>query len=410
MKTDEAREILCTMTFVDAKDPEGVQPPRIRPHRHSYIPLKPELPLNARNLVKLAQVTPPWASCIAICTKGRQFYVCGLFDQEIHHRNALNREGSSRFLRPGLFQLEVTGVGSLAIYDDRKLIATLNQNAVVRTFHDVLNAGPVAKILRRFSKDLQGEIHDLLAGQMPPQTIDAYWGQDARDLIAETLSRILLNIRRLRHGGAILLTPSERFDDLNVKYQLDYYKAERVIAQHIASSTLSFFTAETIQNEYLDREDIDEMPILLHLDDSVTLADVEDTTLAQLGCVNFISSLAGVDGLILISPGLTVRGFGVEITGKHDPAKVFVAGDTNASRARLKRIDLDQFGTRHRSMMRYCDKYKGSVGFVVSQDGDVRAMTKLPVGLVMWENIQLQEVDLELNDPSDNKSSATTRA
>jgi len=47
---------------------------------------------------------------------------------------------------------------------------------------------------------------------------------------------------------------------------------------------------------------------------------------------------------------------------------------------------------------------------VVSQDGDVRAMTKLPVGLVMWENIQLQEVDLELNDPSDNKSSATTRA
>ena len=152
------------------------------------------------------------------------------------------------------------------------------------------------------------------------------------------------------------------------------------------------------------------MPILLHLDDSVTLADVEDTTLAQLGCVNFISSLAGVDGLILISPGLTVRGFGVEITGKHDPAKVFVAGDTNASRARLKRIDLDQFGTRHRSMMRYCDKYKASVGFVVSQDGDVRAMTKLPVGLVMWENIQLQEVDLELNDPSDNKSSATTRA
>ena len=75
----------------------------------------------------------------------------------------------------------------------------------------------------------------------PPQTIDAYWGQNARDLIAETLSRILLNIRRLRHGGAILITPSERFDELNVKYQLDYYKAERVIAQHIASSNLKLF-------------------------------------------------------------------------------------------------------------------------------------------------------------------------
>jgi hypothetical protein len=197
--------------------------------------------LSPRNLVKLAQATPPWASCIAICAKSRRLYICGLFDQEIHHRNALNREGSSRFLRPGLFQLEVTGVGSLAIYDNRKLIATLNQNAVVRTFHDVLNAGPVAKILSRFSDNIQSEVHDLLADEMPSQAIDAYWGQNARDLIAETLSRILLNIKRLRHGGAILITPSERFDELNVKYQLDYYKAERVIAQHIASSNLKLF-------------------------------------------------------------------------------------------------------------------------------------------------------------------------
>jgi len=41
-------------------------------------------------------------------------------------------------------------------------------------------------------------------------------------------------------------------------------------------------------------------------------------------------------------------------------------------------------------MMRYCAKFPGSVGFVISQDGDVRVMTSVDGRLVIWENIQLQ--------------------
>ncbi len=41
-------------------------------------------------------------------------------------------------------------------------------------------------------------------------------------------------------------------------------------------------------------------------------------------------------------------------------------------------------------MLRYCDANPESVGFVVSQDGDVRAIGKFDDRLLMWENVQAQ--------------------
>jgi hypothetical protein len=40
-------------------------------------------------------------------------------------------------------------------------------------------------------------------------------------------------------------------------------------------------------------------------------------------------------------------------------------------------------------MMRYCAQEPGSLGFVISEDGEVRAFTSVNSRLVMWENIKL---------------------
>jgi hypothetical protein len=41
-------------------------------------------------------------------------------------------------------------------------------------------------------------------------------------------------------------------------------------------------------------------------------------------------------------------------------------------------------------MMRYCYDKPGSLGLVVSQEGDIRAMTRIDDRLVLWENIDVQ--------------------
>jgi len=112
------------------------------------------------------------------------------------------------------------------------------------------------------------------------------------------------------------------------------------------------------------------------------------------GCVNFIASLARVDGCVLMSSGLNVRGFGVEITCRNDPPEVSAAGDERATKAKLRRSDFSHFGTRHRSMMRYCYLNPESIGFVISQDGDVRAITRIRKRLVLWENVRLQDIQI----------------
>jgi hypothetical protein len=40
-------------------------------------------------------------------------------------------------------------------------------------------------------------------------------------------------------------------------------------------------------------------------------------------------------------------------------------------------------------MMRYCFAHPKSVGFVVSQDGEIRAMTRVGNRLIMWENLKV---------------------
>ena len=41
-------------------------------------------------------------------------------------------------------------------------------------------------------------------------------------------------------------------------------------------------------------------------------------------------------------------------------------------------------------MMRYCYEHEGALGFVISQDGDIRATMRIGDRLVLWENINVQ--------------------
>jgi hypothetical protein len=40
-------------------------------------------------------------------------------------------------------------------------------------------------------------------------------------------------------------------------------------------------------------------------------------------------------------------------------------------------------------MMRHCYTYPDSIGFVISQDGDVRAIARVDDDVCLWENFRL---------------------
>ena len=111
-----------------------------------------------------------------------------------------------------------------------------------------------------------------------------------------------------------------------------------------------------------------------------------------------MSLLTRVDGLVLLDLDLAVRGFGVEITATGPPPALWSARD--AAGEVLDPLEYERYGTRHRSMFRYCAAAPGSVGFVVSQDGAVRAVTALERGVVVWEDIKVQQYEFSESDIS----------
>jgi hypothetical protein len=115
-----------------------------------------------------------------------------------------------------------------------------------------------------------------------------------------------------------------------------------------------------------------------------------DSQSALAGCIRFIASLSRVDGLVLMSSDLNVLGFGTEILTEADVPRFCLASGAHATPKQLQEKDPKHYGMRHRSMMRYCAANPRSIGFVVSEDGDVRAVMRHQRKLVMWDNIQLQ--------------------
>ena len=119
-------------------------------------------------------------------------------------------------------------------------------------------------------------------------------------------------------------------------------------------------------------------------------AELEQRKTEILGASRFIAALSCVDGVVLLDNLMSVRGFGVELRTDNQLTEIYLASDAQAHPDGLREHELAQFGTRHRAMMRYCFQYPGALGFAISQDGDIQAMTRIGSRLVYWENIDVQ--------------------
>jgi hypothetical protein len=141
-----------------------------------------------------------------------------------------------------------------------------------------------------------------------------------------------------------------------MKHAISYNRLRTALQRQAVANAQQNAAGAIISEEYMEL-DLEEMPVGLYLDEVVAGYDLEEIRNELGGIIWFISLLTRVDGLVLLNPNLEVQGFGVEITESEEPADIYVAGDAYASDFLLKKVDYQHYGTRHRSMMRYCAKH-----------------------------------------------------
>lgn len=388
-QTDEGRKILCTVNFVDPDEmpPECLAGEGVA-DRWGHVRFDAPLPMDVRNLTKLARAADPDVSSLTVfAAADGELFILGLVDQEPRHGDHITLDNDAAAERPGLFQASITGTGTITVHHDGQLLGNLSQNVLVEANYDVLWNGPVHGILSAHQVRYLREHRDELGLDEGTYEME----QIRRELMLRwlnALSRILVNAQHYHHGGGFVITPDVRLNNLHIKYRIRYDRLVHALMglvrahflRGLGTEIMRRLTTEGTQNE-------------VHKDIAF-LRDVymslEQRKGEVLGSSRFIASLSCVDGVVLLDQDLTVHGFGVELRADSDLEDIYIAGDAQASPAGLRSAELTQYGTRHRAIMRYCFQHPGALGFAVSQDGAIQTITRLGDRLVLWENIDVQ--------------------
>ena len=388
LKTEEMQPVSFDVIFLDPRNPDPEPPHVIRPNRWQFVPLEQPIHATVANLCKFARASDPRTSSLVMYPDSHgELRIWGFVDQGSSHHHFVTHESEEGFERPGLFQVSIAGIGHLVVFKGFETIGELKRGALGLRSPDILHAGPVSKLLYAgFEKPIR------LAISRIPKEVTVFPEQQKQRILLETyittITRLMLRIQSLGQGAGLLVSPTGSHRKLDVKYPLRYRglmdTATRYINHKFALASLLNLADRSKRNEKstmgLQRS---------HQNIWGGLSRLQDLRGALDGVLWFVSLLARVDGLVLMTPDMQVRGFGVEITERREPQNVYLSR-TAQVRHGLSSVDYDLYGTRHRSMMRYCAAVPGSIGWVFSHDGDIRVMTRVGTRLVLWENIRLR--------------------
>ena len=406
LRTEEGSTLTCHVIWLDPTDPDLSRPERLSGDRWTFIALAEPIALTVRSLAKLSRASDPRTSSFVVYAGPDGILrIYGFVDQGNQFYEFVNDRGSQPPDRPGLFQASIEGAGHLVVHLGYEVIAELRMNELAEAPVDVLTSGSVFRKLR---PSIVRHIVEVL-NCVGPEAFEA--GDDWPAVLANTwiasFCRLLLRCQNYRHGGALLITPEQVTPHLNPRYRLTYdrlpkslirrgnYEIRRSIAHRSIHSDYigsdgRVPPADTSSTPHVGDQTRTAIPAELYLDATLNEAYVQESSNSIDGAIWFISLLTRVDGLVVLDPSLRVTAFGTEITLSHDPGEVYLAGDAEGTPEFLRPLDDRHFGTRHLSMIRYCAASPESVGFVISQDGDVRAITRVDDRVLVWDNVALR--------------------
>ena len=318
LKTEESQPVVFHIVYLDPDNPAPDPPERTVKDRWSFVKLATPIPATIPNLIKIAQASDPRTSSLAVYPNRRgRLSIWGLIDQGNRYHDFVNYEDESGPERPGVFQASIVGIGHLVAYAGLWKIAELKTNTVLRHALNVFEGGPVRETLgmgiQSYIEDVKRELPEYIYRDRPhwDSSLSSYW--------VASLCRLLLRVQNYRHGGAILMTQDNSFAGLNIKYQIDYSRLRAALHTHALAKIRETFASDKIFENSSD-QDANEIPLDLYLDETVPSNELSENRSELDGTIWFISLLTRVDGLVLMSPALEVKGFGVEIMYSDEPS------------------------------------------------------------------------------------------
>ncbi|TVR45949.1 MAG: hypothetical protein EA425_17595 [Puniceicoccaceae bacterium] len=246
---------------------------------------------------------------------------------------------------------------------------------------DVLHADWLKE---RFLATRRRLVEELEAGGAGGLLDPAEWAELAHGLAIQFGRRLLSLARSSGHGGTVLFFPDGKEGAAQAaRWVLMKYAAQAELAHasgryralirrimgrlcELLPHGMDHRSAWNLFQEAYDRE-LDEL----------------EESFFELA--RFYADFMQVDGALVLDHRLQILGFGGEIVADRNVTYVMEALDREGTRK--QRHDIRADGTRHRSVYRLCSVEPEAFGFVVSQDGTVRAIAAHEGEVTVWDHV-----------------------
>jgi hypothetical protein len=197
-----------------------------------------------------------------------------------------------------------------------------------------------------------------------------------------TVARICIGLRRSSTGGSLLISAKPRLKNLSFGHRFHYSRLRDALVLDILDDLyLRYLESWGLSG---DKSAVFEANKLIF-----ARVDAEDRKEELRGAVKLVTSLAALDGAVLLTPDLDLSGFSIKIGASSEPHVIYDGEDFARKGKKAKTVNLGSFGTRHSSVIRYCRADPQAIGVIVSQDGHVRIAATENKSVVLWDRVQL---------------------
>jgi hypothetical protein len=197
---------------------------------------------------------------------------------------------------------------------------------------------------------------------------------------------IVNSISLLGHGGTLVIAAQDA-EQINSSLRVKYSGSTDMLRD----AFVRFINARNKTADFYERAEQQSKPVSKNVFEAER--QLQDASDELIEAVRFVAQLAGCDGAIVISPDLTVRGFGAEIRAEMQQ-EISVLEVIDEMRKKYKVCDIEQFGMRHRSAVKLVSRAAGSLILAVSQDGPISAVWRDPQGVLVKKGVSLVNLNM----------------
>jgi hypothetical protein len=398
--SEEARQLFIRLLYMPPEaslsEPYRLQNNDVQPYHFSA-----PCPLTVQEVLRLVPALDPFQSLLVVCadedlpepTGMAPLVIWGVLKLGLEWWRVVTGRSSHAFAPPYRLTVTSQGPGRITATALGRVLVRLVDGRILGMPLETMSKGPIGNFLKPSADQVCFDVVKKLT--VPKYDRKADSDEYPRGEYFRVFGNIVNLAKEKRHGATFIVfrDPINHLDrrlseTINLKYVIDGVCIwDQLVEESVARHHRNHL------NEHLAQTDV---------------AHAKPEQLAELmrwqtqcrGAAeqiwefeNFVASLSGIDGCVVMTAGLKVLGFGGEILVRPpNLTRVKVARDPDAQETSDQKITAS--GTRHRSAFRICASFEDCVAFVVSQDGGVKAIKRVGQDVVLWPDVNMGWIDL----------------